>query len=243
MREDDGYGSPTTREREDRPRSQISGQVWFGVAIVLVGTAFLLDNLGIVNSREILRFLPLILVGAGLSQMFHARRRSQLLWGATLAALGTLLLLGSLDVLRFQVWSLWPLFLILLGIRIVTRTRSRAAADDEIVDTARVADLACLGGVERSIASSAFEGGNATAFMGGVELDLRRSKLAGRTATINVFAMMGGVTLRVPDEWAVVSGVTAILGGVEDKARPEGEPAGTLVLEGVVIMGSVEIKN
>jgi hypothetical protein len=55
--------------------------------------------------------------------------------------------------------------------------------------------------------------------------------------------MMGGIVLRIPEDWAVVSNVTAILGGVDDKTRPLVEPVGTLVLEGLALMGGIEIKD
>jgi hypothetical protein len=67
--------------------------------------------------------------------------------------------------------------------------------------------------------------------------------MQGERAVINVFAMMGGVVLRIPEDWAVQSNVTALMGGVDDKSRPPAEPAGTLVLEGSALMGGIEIKG
>jgi predicted membrane protein len=79
--------------------------------------------------------------------------------------------------------------------------------------------------------------------MGGVDIDLSRSVMQGDRVVINVFAMMGGIVLRIPADWAVVSNVSALLGGVDDKTRPPTEPTGTLVLEGSAIMGGIEIKD
>jgi predicted membrane protein len=79
--------------------------------------------------------------------------------------------------------------------------------------------------------------------MGGVDIDLSRSTMEGDRVVVNVFALMGGIVLRIPHDWAVVSNVTALLGGVEDKTRPPSEPIGTLVLEGSAIMGGIEIKD
>ena len=48
----------------------------------------------------------------------------------------------------------------------------------------------------------------------------------------------------MPEDWAVESRVTPLLGGVEDKTRPpQGATRARLLLRGFAIMGGVEIKN
>ena len=59
-----------------------------------------------------------------------------------------------------------------------------------------------------------------------------------------MFAMWGGIEMRVPEDWTVSRRVTPLLGGVEDKTRPpQGASAHRLMLRGFAIMGGVEIKN
>jgi hypothetical protein len=59
-----------------------------------------------------------------------------------------------------------------------------------------------------------------------------------------VFAMWGGIEIRVPDDWTVVSRVTPVLGGFDDKTRPSpGAGAHRLVIRGFAIMGGIEVKN
>ena len=65
-----------------------------------------------------------------------------------------------------------------------------------------------MGGFERRITSHEFRGGEITAFMGGGKLDLRDAMPAGGQAVINVFAMMGGFEILVPETWRVISEVT-----------------------------------
>jgi len=79
--------------------------------------------------------------------------------------------------------------------------------------------------------------------LGGCELDLRHAAIDGE-AVIDVFAMWGGIEIKVPENWSVSGRVTPILGGYEDKTRRV--PDGTnqrLLVRGLVIMGGVEIKN
>jgi hypothetical protein len=61
---------------------------------------------------------------------------------------------------------------------------------------------------------------------------------------INVFAMMGGFEILVPETWRVISEVTPFMGGIEDKSRTSSQPtAPCLVLRGFMMMGGVTIKN
>jgi hypothetical protein len=79
--------------------------------------------------------------------------------------------------------------------------------------------------------------------MGGCELDLRHAAIDGE-AVIDVFALWGGIDIRVPENWTVVSRVTPVLGGVDDKTRPAaGASLHRLVLRGFVVMAGVEVKN
>jgi hypothetical protein len=55
---------------------------------------------------------------------------------------------------------------------------------------------------------------------------------------------VGGIEIRVPEDWTVVSHIVPLMGGVDDKTRPpQGASAHYLTLRGFAIMGGVEIKN
>ena len=90
-----------------------------------------------------------------------------------------------------------------------------------------------------------FRGAEATAFMGGCELDLRDALMSsGELAVIEVFVIMGGVNIFVPPNWTVSQEVVALLGGVHDKTRSvPSNPAQHLLVRGTVVMGGVEISN
>jgi predicted membrane protein len=79
--------------------------------------------------------------------------------------------------------------------------------------------------------------------MGGCELDLRHAAIDGE-AVIEIFALWGGIEIRVPEDWTVVSRVTPLLGGVDDTTRPpQSASRHRLVVRGFVVMAGVEIKN
>jgi hypothetical protein len=116
---------------------------------------------------------------------------------------------------------------------------SGPATPDSVINA-----TALLGGVKRRCTSRDFRGGYATAVMGGCHLDLRDAAIAASPVVIETFAWWGGIDIKVPREWTVITEGTAILGGFEDKTTRRAAPGGqTLVIRGVVIMGGVEISD
>ena len=57
-------------------------------------------------------------------------------------------------------------------------------------------DTAFLGGVDRRIQSDDFRGGQATAFMGGINLDLRDAHTTQDEVVVEATAILGGVKIR-----------------------------------------------
>jgi predicted membrane protein len=105
--------------------------------------------------------------------------------------------------------------------------------------------FALLSSSKRRWGKSIFRGAEATAFMGGCELDLREALMSsGELAVVDVFVIMGGVNIFVPPNWTVSQEVVPLLGGVHDKTRSvPSNPAQHLLVRGTVVMGGVEISN
>ena len=233
-------GGPGPRRRERRGRA---GLHFPGLVIAAIGVVLLLDNLDLVESGQILRFWPVLLIGFGVRRLFEARDRGAAVNGTVLAGVGGVLLLNSLDVLAVDVWRLWPLLLIVFGLMMLTRSRSDARPPAEGAGGTETC-FAFLGGVERRIHTADFRGGSATALMGGVELDLTEADIAGDEAVVHAFAMWGSVEIRIPDTWALEVKVIPIMGGVEDKTRGgTAEPTKRLIVDGTVLMAGLEIRN
>jgi hypothetical protein len=116
--------------------------------------------------------------------------------------------------------------------------------EPRITDTnSRMTAMAILGGVSRGNNSRTFRGADLMAVMGGCVIDLRQAAINGE-AFIDAFALWGGIEIKVPEDWTVVSQVVPLLGGVDDKTRPpQTATAHRLVLRGFAIMGGIEIKN
>jgi predicted membrane protein len=236
----------------DNSSGRPTPQLIFGLLIIFLGLLFTLDNLEIIQVHNLFRFWPLILMAVGLAKFFESNRASSMAAAALFFGLGSLFLLRNLHFIPFSLWHLWPLILVFAGGSILWQawTRDRTFTGDS---ESTIMALAILSGVHRTFNSQDFRGGDLTAVMGGCEIDLRDAKITDSQAAINVFAMWGGIEIRVPEDWLVVVQGIPLLGGFEDKtrlrkssdssqARPE-TAAKRLVIHGLVIMGGVEIRN
>jgi Domain of unknown function (DUF5668)/Cell wall-active antibiotics response 4TMS YvqF len=109
-----------------------------------------------------------------------------------------------------------------------------------------VHEFAIFGGGNRRIDSQEFEGGDAIALFGGVQLDLRKAETKLDELNIDVTAAFGGVEIKVPETWAVSMRVTSIFGGYDDKTHappPGAAKTPLLVVTGAVIFGGLAVKN
>jgi Domain of unknown function (DUF1707)/Cell wall-active antibiotics response 4TMS YvqF len=76
--------------------------------------------------------------------------------------------------------------------------------------------IAIMGGSHRRGRFRAVGSINAVAVMGGDEIDLREAEMEGGELTVNVFAIMGGANVYVPDSIEVEVGGFAVMGGHEE---------------------------
>jgi predicted membrane protein len=224
-------------------RNWLSPRVVIGVCIILLGLAFTFDNFGVPLGHSVRTVLfkgwPLLLVIAGLARLAESRDLPGFLW----VMFGAALLMDNFDLIALR--RLWPLGLVMAGAFLVWRAFVPPCSPRvDVVD--RVDALAFMGGTRRAVAAQDFRGGNLIAVMGGVEVDLRNAAMPSGVATLETFAMWGGIEITVPRDWQVVSRGVPLLGGFEDSTHPpDGDPATRprLVVSGLAIMGGVEIKN
>lgn len=227
-------------------RGQITGRLVFGLLVLTLGALWTLDNLGFIDSDRIVRWWPALIVMLGLAKFAGLMGRRQIVAGSVFSIVGLVLLGNEFDMLHFRVWHLWPVLLIVMGSSLVMRSlRGPVAAPSDSDDrNAEVHTFAMMAGNHIKNESKDFRGGDLSAVMGGIELDLRGARTTSPQVVIDVFAWWGGIDLFVPRDWRVVSEITPIMAGVEDQSKPaEGEPTTTLILRGVAIMGGIEIKS
>ena len=239
-----GIVQPEPRMTRDDRSVRLTPQLLVGLLVIGVGALFTLQNLGLAHwARDVLRYWPAGLVVIGLLKLWQAHASTGGAFGGLLfIAAGTWLLLEEATLVRISLVDLWPLLLVFVGVYLVWQGVSSPRPQSADLN-ATVSAMAILGGVARGNNSRAFKGGDLTAIMGGCELDLRQASLEAE-AVLDVFALWGGIEIRVPDDWTVVSHVVPILGGFDDKTRPSSRGGRScLVIRGFVIMAGVEVKN
>ncbi len=227
------------------PRPALTGRLLVGLLFIVGGVLFTLANFGVVHLPEAWRYWPLVLVAIGLLRL--ASR--SVFAGLVLLGLGVLFQLRELDLVWFRLSWLFPLVFVLVGLRIATEGfRRRWPPPQNLTGPGgTINEWAVFGGADRRIASE-FSGGQANAIFGGFNIDLRKSTLAGDTATVDVFCFCGGGDIRVPEDWNVTLKVVPIFGGTDDKTRHDLPPAGgaprkNLVVTGFIVFGGLGVKN
>jgi predicted membrane protein len=211
-----------------------------GAAIIAVGIIALLSSLDILNLNHIFAtWWPLlVIIGGGLILLNNPR---QYAWAILVIAAGVLWQLREFNIIEFSIFQLfWPAIIIAIGLSVITRQSARRS----IIEANKLDDVsALLGGVDTKNESDDYQGGRATAILGGVVLDLRHATIK-KEATLDVFVLCGGVELKVPEHWVIRSQVMPVLGGIENKTNVTDKPkAPVLTIVGTVALGGVEIKH
>lgn len=234
-----------------------------GLLLVVLGVMFLLDTTDVFgdDSRIFATYWPALLIGWGAWGLFLkdglgrlGGRRGQVLFPTIVLVLGAVFLLSSLGVLVLGMGQLWPVILVVLGLWLVFRSRSRLfgrrANRTRLTRGRNISGdhwevSYVFGGGKEIITSQEFSGGSVSAIFGGVEIDLREAGLAGGEATIDATAIFGGIELRVPADWRVNLRVTTLLGGTENKRHQPSvaEATGELTITGSVVFGGIQVKE
>ncbi len=233
----------------NHPRSDRS-RIVIGVFVILLGVLALADNLLQINTRQIFQFWPMVFLVLGAMKMTNTRHPAGFVLGGILVALGLLMTLSNLGWVTFHLRDWWPLLFIAAGVAMIGRgqlERGLRAAHENMANGAtpnggNLHAVAVMSGNKMSVSEPDFRRAEATAVMGGLEIDLRQSDIQSE-AVLSVFAVWGGIVLKVPPQWSVVCQGMPIMGAIEDKTVPPLTPGKRLIVDGFVLMGGVEIKN
>lgn len=233
-------------------RQNAGAQIVVGIAVIAIGFLFLFDNLGWLHLDMGVQFWPIVLIAAGVLKITQSRSRHGTAVGGFLLVFGGVMLLNGFGLLNVGWNVLAPMLMIGAGLLLVLRSAARqpprdkaAAADGRDVDPAQentVNTTTVLGAYRRRMATQSFGGGDITVIMAGCDLDLRQASIDG-VAVLTVFALMGGINIKVPTDWTVELEGVPILGGFEDSTLRPRDAGKRLVVRGYAIMGGLDLRN
>jgi hypothetical protein len=243
----------------------------FAVLMIAAGVFLFLDNIGLFHFHDIWRFWPVALIAIGVAKLTDCRGLGGRVWSLMLIVVGVSFLLDNLGIWHAS-WNLiWPLGLIGFGLLLLVNAIERhnfpvysafrpdgassganppsnaATANTSPENTLR--EWVTFGGLKRKLDTQNFQGGEAVAVFGGIEIDLRRANIAPGTndVVIDANSTFGGIEIRVPDNWRVITRGIGIFGGYEDKTIPprgqEGVDAPRVIVKGYALFGGVSIEN
>lgn len=227
--------------KNDNPQ----GRILIGAMLLIFGALALLDNLNLFNAREIFHFWPMVFIFVGALKISKSDTTAGYIIGCGFVGLGALLILHHMGIIYFRMRDWWPVFLIFAGLMVIFK--GKIGDEEKLINNGTNQDSVCnivavMSGNKLQNSSQEFRGGEINCIMGGVELDLRTASMQSE-ATLNVFAMWGGIVLKVPNDWTVVSHGSPILGGFDDKTVPPMLNTKKLYIKGYAVMGGVEIIN
>jgi hypothetical protein len=227
-----------------RKNAATDGGLWFAGALIILGTGFLLHQLGqLPRGMSPWHVWPSMVVWAGLLNLIGGRRNAERIWGGMLLVGGSVGQVYYLDLLPLS-WNLiWPALLILAGVGIglgsLLKKRDGSVNDGPAQIDAKVT----MGERDERYQGREFTGGAINCVLAEYKLDLRGAVASPVEAVLDVDVVMGALKLWVPRDWQVMVQVTPIMGGVDEKQERPDPPARRLVLRGKVVMGAIEIKN
>ena len=243
-------------------RKRPYGRIIAGIIVIAIGVLFLLDTLGVIRAGQAFEWIPSLFILWGLWLLVKNRFRN--VFGPVLMIV--IALFVQLAMLGVGIWRFWPLIVIAVGLALIAgafrsrRRRRRRERDgdgdgdgnapfegysSQEGDADSINTVSVMGTARESRASDDFRGGEATAVMGQVHLDLRGSSVSNKPASLELNAVMGEIKLRVPSEWNVQIDNVTLMGETASQLprheAQEGSP--DLIITGNVVMGSLKIED
>lgn len=225
---------------------KFKGVVW-GILLVAIGALWCLDIVGVLNFTLFFDgWWTLIIIVPSFIDLITERDKTGSIIGL---AIGVLLLLACQNIIDFgMILKLAvPIILVTVGINIIVksifgrRAREKARILKKEKPEGFKSYCAVFSGAEPNLDDTVFEGCDATAIFGGVDIDLRRAHI-NEDVYIEVCCVFGGVDIKLPEGVNVRVSATGMFGGVSDKhGARNSDTAATVYVSGVNIFGGTDI--
>ncbi|MGK9475182.1 LiaF transmembrane domain-containing protein [Melioribacter sp. OK-6-Me] len=241
--------------------SKISKTNWLGIILIIAGALLLVDNIFMLDFsfRHIIFSWHTVSLIIGI--VIHSKSKNSVA-GIVFLVIGIFgiasKILHPFFVLRFR--DFWPIIIIIIGLLIILKrnghsnkhhhfeaahTEESSKGFDYTENADYINEECVLTSSTKLIQSNNFSGGKINVILGSAQLNFDNSRLAEGEIVLNISCVMGGCTLFVPKNWKVISNLTSIFGGFDDKRYfiPDSEEMqeGLLILKGSVVFGGCEV--
>jgi len=243
-----------------------SFSIFIGLSGIALGVFYLAKSFGYLNGIELTDYWPLLLIIFGTSRIIKPRSSSSYFWGPVFVVVGALFMVRNLHYLPLDPVRFWPVLLIVFGLWTLARplfgvnTCSTArvrcghgfthrkwhyrtwAADSVLSDNELDISLVMSSG-KYICTGKDFKGGSIHLRAASAEIDLTNVETALDEIPLDVDLRLGGIELRIPQNWVVNYLGKTSLGSVQDHTRQGGGPAKKLLIGGEVALAGIEIRN
>ncbi|MFD1629192.1 LiaF transmembrane domain-containing protein [Pseudopedobacter beijingensis] len=249
-------------EKMQKQYSNRSGKVAFGLVISAAGVVLLMEQIGYFVADWVLSW-PMGLIMLGLiTGVKHGFKHGA--W-FLLTLIGGVFLVNKIDPALSIGQYVLPVALILMGVWVIFSKRPKCnprkerwkkkfrefkEGQDEFYYQKKnsgedvIESVSVFGSIRKHVISKTFKGGEVVCIMGGAEINLGQADIQGRVE-LEVVQVFGGTKLYVPEHWEIITEMSAIFGGVEDKRiyrnRADMDTDKMLVIKGISIFGGIEI--
>jgi predicted membrane protein len=243
-------------------RAHTRGKITGGLILILIGSIFLLREMGTPIPHWIFSWKMLLIVIGIFVGFKHNFEKSG--WIIPVIIGSVFLIQDFFPDFRISHFF-WPVIIIVIGIVMILKPKRSQRKWEKYQHWSKhhnwkhwqendihkstedyIEANAIFGSVKKIIVSKNFTGGEINAIFGGCEINLMQAEIHGKV-TLEMNQIFGGTKLIIPAHWEIQSELTAVLGSVEDK-RPQvpkfsNENGAVLILRGAAIFGGIDIKS
>lgn len=222
-------------------------RILWGLMLLAVGVIILLNSLDITSINIFFKgWWTLFIIVPSTFGLITEREK---VGNGIMLAFGVFLLLACRGIINFSdIWKmLLPVILILLGISIIFKDIIHGNIKTQIDEINKKSNgdnsyCSTFANQKVSFDGEEFKGCDLDAVFGGIEVDLRGSKIK-NDVVINISCIFGGVDIKLPEDVNVKVSSTPIFGGVSNKHYGKvTEKSKTVYIDSKCIFGGVELK-
>jgi len=228
-------------------------------AYIVISSTGLLDAFGLGSLISwvfdlFFKLLPSVILVMGVLWLSRSKEGEKPLIAWFVTIFGAVLLVSQFDLFGLSFGDMFlPMWLVVIAFMIMNPRdlmprRLNTQNSDLDMDDGTIQLIAFMGGGELDYSSRNLKGGEVVAIWGGYQIDFTNADMEGDSMELNLFCIMGGVEIRIPDNWEMEKrGAICVMGGFSNKTRCLADelelPRKKLIIKGFALMGGGEVKN